>query len=110
MASLDTKNSSPNKMVAPDLVTLTNTPTDLTTTDTWVFQVTLVNKTAGAVTVTVHDKATSAKSLLEAVSIAANTSYVIAFPEGQFMKGGLTWSASANSSIDAGIVAFYRTS
>ncbi len=100
--------SIPLKEITAGLQTVPNVATDLTTTDSVIFQITLANITAGAVTFTVKDKAGSPKSLLEAVSIAANTSYVIAFPEGVWMTGGITWSASAANSLNAEIYGTYK--
>lgn len=88
-----------------DLQVVPDSTTALSTTDTWIFQLTVANTTGSAVTFTVQDRATSAKTLLAAVSIAANTTYVIAFPEGQKMKNGITWSAGTASALHASIMA-----
>ena len=106
MASNSTKASIAQKEIPGALQVLPNTPTDVTTMDTWLFQVVLNNKTAGAVTVTITDNAGTPLDLLTAVSIAANTAYVIAFPEGQYMPGGFKWSASAATSINGSVKGF----
>ena len=98
-----TSRAFPQREISPGLSTIPNVAADLTTEDSYVFQIVLVNKTAGAVTVTITDKASPAKTLIPTVSIAANTSYVIAYPEGVKMTGGINWVASAASSIDAEI-------
>ncbi len=108
MASNSTKAAIAQKEVAGALQVLTNTPTNATATDTWIFQLVFNNKTGGAVTVTVTDNATVPLDLLTTVSIAANTAYVIVFPEGQYMPNGFKWSASANTSINASVKGFQR--
>lgn len=108
MSSYSTKRPVPNIQLPGGLQTVPGSATNLTSTDTMVFQVFLANKTAGAVTVTITDRQTSAKSLLGAVSVAANSSLILNFEEGVNLVGGLAWSASAASSIDAEIVAFRR--
>lgn len=87
-----------------DLQTIPDSATDLATKDTWVFQLTIVNTTASGVTLVIADKATVPKTLMT-VTIAANTTYVIAFPEGQKMKGGLTWQAGTASALNGSIKA-----
>lgn len=87
-----------------DLQVVPDTTTDLTTKDTWIFQLTIVNTTAGGVTFIMADKATSPKTLMS-VTLAANTTYVIAFPEGQKMKGGITWWTNTTNAVNASIKA-----
>lgn len=87
-----------------DLQTVPDTTTDLSTKDTWIFQLTIVNTTAGTVTFVMADKATSPKTLMS-VTIAANTTYIIAFPEGQKMKGGITWFSGTVGALNASIKA-----
>lgn len=84
--------------------TIPNVAADLTTSDTWIFQLFICNKTAGAITVTITDKAASAKSLLAAKSIGANDFLDLNFPEGLLMTGGINWVASGADSLDASIV------
>lgn len=91
--------------LSEDLQTVPDSTTALSTTDTWIFQITIVNTTGSAATITMQDRATSPKTLLAAVSIAANTTYVIAFPEGQKMKNGITWSAGTTSALQGSIKA-----
>lgn len=80
---------------------------DLSTKDTYLFQISLTNGTAGALTVTVTDKQTSAKNVMDAASIPANTTVAFNWEEGLFCKNGLTWVASG-AGIDGSVVAFYR--
>lgn len=103
MASLSTRRAFAPKALATGLVTIPSSAADLTTTDTVIFQITLANKTAGAITVTVLDKQSPPKTLLGAVSIAANTTLVLNFGEGVLMKKGVNWVASGALSIDADV-------
>lgn len=103
-----TQRSSPQREITAGLQSVPNTPTDVTTTDSVIFQITVANTTGGAVTFTVTDKATSPKTLLPTVSIAANTAYVAVFPSGVWMTGGISWSASAASSLTAEIYGTYK--
>ncbi len=100
--------SIPQRELTGGLQTIPNVAADLTTVDTWIFQIVLSNKTAGAVTVTITDRASSPKTLIPTVSIAANTAYVIAFPDGVKMTDGVNWVASASNSIDAEVFGTYR--
>lgn len=106
-ASNSTKNSFPSRRYQNDFAVMSNSLTDLTTSDTWVFQITIANKTAGAVTATVQDKQGSPVCALCTVSIAANTTYVIAFPEGLKFKSGLSVQAGAANSLNFAIFGFY---
>jgi len=100
--------SIPQRELTGGLQTIPNVAADLSTVDTWIYQIVLANKTGGAVTVTILDKAASPKTLLGAVSIAANTTYVVAFPDGVKMTDGVNWVASAANSIDAEVFGTYR--
>lgn len=108
MASYSTKFGAGQKQTSGALQVLPNTATTVIGVDCWIYQLMFNNKTGGAVTVTVTDIAGTPLDLLTTVSIAANTAYVIAFPEGQFMSGGFKWSASAATSINGSVNALYR--
>lgn len=66
----------------------------------WVDLLTLTNTTAGAITVTAADVRGTPLDLLTAVSVAANSTYLISFPGGLRFEGGLTLAASADDSIN----------
>jgi len=69
--------------------------TDATTVNTWLNQIYVANTTAGALTFTVLDKASSPKTLIPTVSIPANSATLFLFGDScQFMPGGVTWSCS----------------
>ena len=118
MASLSTRNFPPGfpKQVGVSGTTnsgplIQDVPTvaaDLATTDTFLFQFSFTNGTAGALTITVTDKQTSAKNVMDVTSIPAATTVAFNWEEGLFCKGGLTWVASG-AGIDGSVVAFSRT-
>lgn len=72
---------------------------DVVAFDVYVDQITLSNVSGAAVTVTIKDKNSSPLSFLEAVSIAANSAYVIACPGGRYFPGGINWVASSGTAI-----------
>lgn len=94
--------------ITAGLQTVPNSSTDVTTTDTLLFQITVANKSGGAVTLTITDKQSSAKTLIPTLSIAANTVQIYDWPAGVLLKSGMNWVASAASSLDAEICGMYK--
>lgn len=80
---------------------------DVVAKDAIIYQITVANTTAGALTFTVQDKDGTPSEVMDAVSIAANTTYVIAFPFGEPMVGGINWVASGVG-LKASIYGYYR--
>ena len=105
-ASNSTKVTFGRTLLSTDLQTVPDSSTALSASDTWIFQIVVTNTTGTAATFTMTDRASSPKTLLPAVSIAANTTYIIPFPEGQKMKGGILWLTGTTSALTASIVAF----
>lgn len=105
-ASLSTRVTYGRVQLSSYLQVIPNVAADVATTDTWIFQLTISNVTGAAATVTVTDKAATPLDLLKDVSIAANTTYVVAFPEGVRMKNGFTWVSGTASALNASVVAF----
>lgn len=66
----------------------------VTTNDAYLKTVTITNTTGGALTVTLADRQASPIAVLSAVSIAANTTYVIVFPVPYWCASGFTIVAS----------------
>ena len=92
------------KQVTPGIQTLPTTATALTTTDTYIYRLTLTNPTGGAVTVTITDRDTPAKTLLS-VSVPAGSSLVYNYASSPVLaKNGVTWQAGA--AITAEIAAY----
>ena len=92
------------KQVTPGIQTLPTTATALTTTDTYIYRLTLTNPTGGAVTVTITDRDTPAKTLLS-VSVPAGSSLVYNYASSPVLaKNGLAWQAGA--AITAEIAAY----
>lgn len=58
--------------------------------DSYLKSVTVANTTAGAITFTLADRQASPIAVLSAVSIAANTTYVIVFATPYWCPGGFT--------------------
>ena len=80
---------------------------DLATKDAMLWQLNVVNTTAGALTITMTDKQATPRYILPAVSIAANTAYVVSWPEGLFCDDGINWVASGVG-LQASVVGTYR--
>jgi hypothetical protein len=79
--------------------------TDLTTKDTWVYQLSVSNKSASAVTIQVLDKAATPRNLVPTVSLDAASLAIMSWPMGVKMTGGVRWVASAADALEAEIVA-----
>jgi hypothetical protein len=70
--------------------------TAVTTYDAYLHTITIANTTSGALTFTLADRQASPVSAMSAVSIAANRTYVIVFPNGYWCPGGFTVIASGS--------------
>jgi len=108
MASLDSARMRGQSQIPDGLKVVPNSAADLTTTDTWIFQIVVANKTGSAVTFTVKDKQSTPLELFNAVSLAANSITVAAFPEGVKMIGGVNWVAGTASALIAEVYAFRK--
>lgn len=64
--------------------------------DAYLKTITVTNTTAGALTFTLADRQASPIAVMSAVSIAANTTYVIVFPALYWCPGGFTALASGS--------------
>lgn len=108
-ASASTRFASPGTRVIDRTLTLVPAvATDLSTTDTEIYQITVANTTGSACTFTLSDRQASAKTILPAVSIAANTAYVLEWAEGLYMSNGVTWSTGTASCLTAGVKALRK--
>lgn len=108
-ASLSTRFTPPGyTVVSKALQTVPDSTTAVASTDTEIYQISLGNVTGSACTFTLADRAASPKTLMAAVSIAANTTYVIGWPEGVFMDEGFTWSSGTASCLTAGVKALKK--
>lgn len=105
-ASRSTRTTYGFSQLDPKLQIIPDTPTDIATETTEIFQITLTNYTASPVTVTVTDKQSSPVDLIKDIPLGANSHAVIAYPEGVTMTGGITWSASAADSVSASVKAW----
>lgn len=106
-ATLSTRKTYGHIMLSEDLQAVPAVAADLSTTDTWIFEINLTtNSSCSSCTITISDKQTSAKNLLDTVVLAANTHYVLVYPEGVKMKGGINWVAGTASTITASFSAW----
>lgn len=95
----------PQRELTTGLQVVPASVTALTGLDTYVFQIVVSNVTGGSVDFTVTDD--NGHSLIPTTAIAAGTSYVIAYPFGVRMIGGVFWQASAADSLHAEIYGTY---
>lgn len=108
-ASNSTKFTAPGtRQLSRAIQVVPNSDTDLSTTDTELYQITVTNTTAGACTFTVKDKQATARFLVNAASIAAATTYILAWPEGAFLQSGMSWSSDTSSCLQAGVKALRK--
>lgn len=97
---MQTSNNIPfNTRVMSQITAVPNAGTDLTAKDCIVYAVHVCNNTVGAVTFTLQDKQGTPLKLFSAYSIPANSFLNVSFNEGIPCTGGLTWSASAATSL-----------
>ena len=71
---------------------------DVVTGDIWLEEITLANKSGSTVTVTMVDKQGTPREILPAVTIAANTVYVIGF-KARYSPGGVNWVATSGTAV-----------
>lgn len=98
MATNSTRRSYPQRSLTEGLQTVPASPADISTVDSWIFQITVSNPTASGITYTVYDKSTVPLGLLN-ITIAANSLNVIPFAEGVKMTGGITWGAGGTGLV-----------
>lgn len=84
--------------VETDPAPIPATLTAIFTSTIYVEEITLTNKTAAQVTVTIQDRQTMAREFMKDVPIAANTLYVVRL-NGRKFPGGLSWSASSANAV-----------
>lgn len=99
MASRDSDRPRSQKLLPQGLSVMPNSLTDVETTNSVIFQITLINTTAGGVTVLVQDKQATPKVLVPTSTVPANSVSILAFPEGVLMTSGFSHQAGAASSI-----------
>jgi len=104
MASLSSKRTLFRYEIQQALTVVADTtPATICSTDAIIYQIVVANVTGGAVTFTVTDINTAPLDLLKTVSIAANSTSVLSFPEGVLMVGGIKWLAGASASLNGQI-------
>jgi hypothetical protein len=98
--SIQVTRAIPPHELSGGLATVPDSAADLTTVTTIITQIVACNKSAVDATLTITDKQSPAKTIACPL-IAAGFPFVVAFPDGVKMIGGVNWVASAASSIDA---------
>jgi len=96
------------KPLSEVITAVPSTPADLCATDAQIWQVSVCNTTAGALTFSLYDKQATPRYAVKAKSIAANDTVIYAWPEGLFLSGGITWGAS-NTGLEVSIVGSYKS-
>jgi uncharacterized lipoprotein YbaY len=71
---------------------------DVFASDTWLREITLTNKSAAAVTVTIADKQDTPREVVAELSIEPHATAVIEFVS-RYCPGGVTWVASAADAV-----------
>lgn len=98
MASNSTQRSHPQQTLTEGLAVVpqasTEVPGGTAGKDLYIFQITVVNTTAGALNYTLLDGQATPLALLPTVSLTASTTYSVVFPEGIKMLGGAKQQAS----------------
>lgn len=108
-ASNSTKFTPPGtRVLSRAIQVIPNSDTDVSTTDTAIYQISVTNVTGGACTLTVKDKQATARYLINAASIAAATTYVLSWPEGAFMSSGFSWSSDTSSCLQVTVNALRK--
>lgn len=89
----------PQKQISEANTAVPAAPADLTTTDTWLFEMTLCNPTGGALTITLLNREVSPKTVVKK-AVAANDTVTLSFPYGCKFVSGVNWVGSG-----AGLIA-----
>lgn len=106
MASNSSVRSRSQKELTEGLAAVPSALTAFSSKDSWIYQITVCNNTAAPVTFLVQDQQATPIVLIPTISIAANTTYVIDFPEGVKMISGIKWQAGAATSLYSEIFGF----
>lgn len=85
-----------NGIQETSLAAVPTSNTNIAGADSWLFQLHINNSTGGAVTFTLTDAQGTPVAALSAVSIGANTAYVMAWPFGLYLQGGFNIQAGGS--------------
>lgn len=108
MATLGSRNFVAFRNSLPEAMTAV--PTSLTsvcTTVARIYQVHVSNTTAGALTFLCQDRQATPGQLTPTVSIAANTAYILVWPEGQHAPDGISVQGSG-AGLQVSFVGSYK--
>lgn len=107
-SSGSTKFPAGSKRYNTTLVVPNSSLTDVLTTDTEIYQLSVANITGGACTLLVKDRQATALTIIPTTSLAANTITIYHWPEGYFASGGVQWQAGTGSCLHAQFKAAYK--
>ena len=96
----------PNQ-VARAIVPVPTVAADVFTSTGQLFQLSVTNGTAGALTITILDRQGTPRGALRATTIPANSTSVFTWPEGLTLSDGMNWVASGVG-LEASMVAYYK--
>lgn len=97
-----------SRQLSRSITVVPNSDTDVSTTDTEIYQINVANVTASACTFSVLDNQATPRYLISEASIAAHTTYVIAWTEGAYMEDGFSWSSGTASCLQASVKAIRK--
>lgn len=96
------------KKLSPFLQFVPDSLTAVSSTNTTLWQISVTNDCASAVTFYIEDRQGTPKVLISnRVSIAAGNTYVFDWPEGVDLSGGFKWQAGTASCLIAGVKGTY---
>lgn len=93
-------NRGPLRRVSSQITVVPNSDTALTSKNAVLYAIHVANVTGTAATLTVKDKQSTPRRLLEAYSVPANSFVHIEFQEGVPMTGGVNWSSGTASALE----------
>lgn len=87
------------------LVLVPNSATDLTTTNSYICQISITNITTSSVTVLIKDRASTQMTLVDA-TIPAKTIWIQSWPWCIKMTGGISWTAGTVNALHSEVYGF----
>lgn len=96
----------PSREMAGGLTLIPNVATDLTTSDTFIFQIAVFNIGNTTESLTMQDRQDTPVKIFNALSISTTNPLIIEFPYGLKMKNGINWQASNANALTAEIFGY----
>jgi hypothetical protein len=96
------------KRLSPFLQFVPSSLTAVTSTNTTLWQISVTNDCASAVSFYIEDRQSTPKVLISnRASIASGSTYIFEWPEGVELYGGFKWQASSASCLIVGVKGTY---